>query len=185
MESRCRPRETRVRSSVARRSCGWLSALLLCTSSTAHAGPRWEYEAGIQTLRTGRLGDLPDGLPLSGFATVGARFCDKGRESGVVALGYDDAAFRNRIDTQNFDNFLDPDRETLRLQALLVRARLVADLDRKVFVELGPEWRVLLRASGSNYRQDGLIERVRFVATDNFRRNALALSAGLGLHWRG
>jgi hypothetical protein len=185
MESRGRLRKPGVRSRVTRRSCTWICALLLCISPTAHAGPRWEYEAGIQTLRTARLGDLPDGLPLSGFATVGARFWDKGRVSGVIALGYDDVGFRTRIDTQDFDNFPDPDRETLRLQALLLPVRLMAELDHGVFVELGPEWHLLLRLSGSSYRHDGSIERVRFVATDDFRRNALALGVGLGLHWRG
>src|ERR1044072_7750703 len=73
MESRGHPRQTRVRSPATRRACGGVCAFLLCLTSAAHAGPRWEYEAGIQTAQTVLEKSYPPlGTPVPGFVAFGA-----------------------------------------------------------------------------------------------------------------
>ncbi len=165
----------------------WLSvcAFLPCFVRTAEAGPHWEYEAGVQAARTEVLSGPLVGLPLSGFVAVGLPIWSREHVRAMLQLGYDDAASRNRIDTQDLDADLDPDRQLFRLQSLVVPVRLVADLGPHSFIELGPEFRLLLNESVTEYRQDGLIPATRAAGTKGLNRGGLAVTAGAGFRWRG
>ena len=170
----------------ARQAARWVCILLPLVAGTAHAGPRWEFETGVQTARMVRDQSAPPvGLPLSGYGALGATIWHGNHMRAVAKLGYDDATSRNTIGgTWPAFGGPFPDREWFRLQSLWIPAHLVIERHEHLQLEFGPEWRYLLRAEGGTYRVDGAIPARRSVSTDGLDRSSFALSAGLGLEWR-
>jgi hypothetical protein len=170
----------------AREAVLCVCVLLPLVAWTAHAGPRWEFEAGVQAARMVLDESAPPvGLSLSGFAAVGAALW-QGQHMRVIAkLGYDDATYRNRTGgtVPEFGGPF-PDREWQRLQSLWIPAHLLIENREHLQFEFGPEWRYLLRASGGTYRADGAIPAVSGASMAGLDRTSFAFSAGLGLEWR-
>src|SRR5712671_6268619 len=99
----------------------WLCAVLLSIAHTSHAGPHWEYEAGIQTVQTVLDESYPSlGTPVSGFVAIGASIWQGPDARAVLKLGYDDEMSRNEFASAiaYYDEDVLRDRQSLRTQSV-------------------------------------------------------------------